>query len=294
MDAVSIPERIAEPGRVGGARKPASRMRALRRLEWVVGAYAVILIGFSIGMFMMKNTSENVGNLITTQNDAALKLWVNLDYFEHHRDESPAANTSLPPGLFESLVEFSRTNASIIKTVHRLRPSMLFASTASLDEVLTTRLKPKDGTGSRFDHIGVDPHTDANNVVKQGMYQIELYQAIRDYAQDQSSFYKDCLGAVSVYVMPVLYALLGAFLWAFRSSCQKVTAVGAVPADPAPDRTSRFVMAAIAGIAISVFGSVLPKDTLVSPLAMAFVFGYSIDIFTSRLDGYIETLSKPR
>src|SRR5271166_6337541 len=223
------------------AGRSSPRIRSLRRLEWIVGCYAVILIGTSIVMFMMSNTSETVGKLITTQNDAALKLWVNLDYYSYHGGKDQMADTSLPPGLFESLVEFSRTNASIIKSVHRLSLTTLFSRTASLEDVLS-RLTPKDrkapppGTEAYFDHIGVDPATTNKNVVEQGRYQIELYQAIRDYAQDQSLFYKDCLAAVSVYVMPALYALLGAFLWAFRSSCQKVGAPGD---DPSLDRSSR-------------------------------------------------------
>ena len=52
------------------------------------------------------------------------------------------------------------------------------------------------------------------------------------------------------------------------------------------------MMAAIAGIAISSISPLLPKDVLLSPLAIAFVFGYSIDIFTSHLDAYIDTLTK--
>jgi hypothetical protein len=91
--------------------------------------------------------------------------------------------------------------------------------------------------------------------------------------------------------MPVLYALLGAFLWAFRSSCEKA----GLSADDLPvDRSRRFVMAAIGGIAISVHGTVLPQNMLVSPLAISFVFGYSIEIFTSRLDAYIDGLTRPR
>jgi hypothetical protein len=264
------------------------RLRTLRILEWSVGFYATLLIVFSIGLFMMRSTTDTVGQLITAQNLASLKLWQNLDYFDRHRAADPATDTSLPPGLFDSLVEFSRTNASIMKNVHRLSPLRVFAGTAPLDTILSTRLTATDGTRAHFDHIGVDPQTDGSNVVKQGMYQIELYQAIRDYAQDQSAFYKDCLGAVSAYLMPVFYALLGAALWSFRSSCQKIAA----GEEPAPDRCSRFVMAAIAGIAISVLSNLLPTDLALSPLAMAFVCGYAIETFTLRLDAAIAGIAK--
>jgi len=270
------------------------RVHSLRHLEWTVGIAAAALVLLSIVMFMMNSTADNVSNLITTQNDAALKLWVNLDYYQHHRTTTEPADTTLPPGLFASLVEFSRANASIMKAVHRLSLVSIFSSASSLDEI-AEHVRPTDGkrapSGQKvyFDHLGVDPRTDATNITEQGMYQIELYQAIRDYAQDASSFHKEFLGALSVNAMPVFYALLGASLWAFRQACQRPD----LQADHAsPDRSSRFVMAAIAGIAISVMSTLLPADVLLSPLAIAFVFGYSIEIFTSRLDTYIAGLAK--
>ena len=276
------------------AAAPAARRASQALFEWVVATYAVLLISGSIVMFMMGATSAKVGELINAQNEAALKLWDSLDYYKFHGAVT-AKDASLPPGLFASLVEFSRTNAAIVKTVHRLSLGTVFSPRADLNEIAGRWLKPTDGkpeTAGYFNHFGVDPATDAGTVVAEGLYQIELYQALRDYAQDESSFYKDCLSAVSAYLLPVLYALLGAFLWAFRASTR------GPPAEPAPeqagaDRSSRFVMAAIAGIAISVLGKLLPSDAVVSPLAVAFVFGYSSEVFTARLDAYIAGLAKP-
>ncbi len=122
------------------------------------------------------------------------------------------------------------------------------------------------------------------------MYQIELYQSIRDVAQNESGFYQDCLSAVSAYVMPVLYAMLGAFLWAFRTSCRQPNET---PDNRSPDRSSHLVIAAIGGIAISAFSNLFPKDELLSPLALAFAFGYCNEVFTSRLDAYISAPSRP-
>ena len=49
-------------------------------------------------------------------------------------------------------------------------------------------------------------------------------------------------------------------------------------------------MAGIAGIAIGAFNDLFPKEVQFSPLALAFVVGYAIDVFTSRLDVVIENL----
>jgi hypothetical protein len=58
------------------------------------------------------------------------------------------------------------------------------------------------------------------------------------------------------------------------------------------DRNSRFLMAAIAGIAISLFASLIPQNMPLSPLALAFLVGYSIEVFTSRLDGLVRKLTR--
>jgi hypothetical protein len=80
------------------------------------------------------------------------------------------------------------------------------------------------------------------------------------------------------------------FLYALRGACanfrQRRT-------DLSPDRISRFLMAGIAGIAISALSSLIPQELLLSPLAAAFIIGYSIDILTTRLDRYIRKFQQP-
>jgi hypothetical protein len=52
-------------------------------------------------------------------------------------------------------------------------------------------------------------------------------------------------------------------------------------------------MAFILGATISVFSSLIPKDLLLSPLTVAFLAGYSIDAFTSRLDALVDKMKHP-
>ena len=81
----------------------------------------------------------------------------------------------------------------------------------------------------------------------------------------------------------------GCILYTFRSWCEKHRSRESFHS---PDRTSRFLMAGIAGIAIGAFNDLFPKEVLFSPLALAFIVGYAIDVFTSRLDVLIENLKK--
>lgn len=271
---------------------PVEKRRSIRALEWLVGSYAVILIAASILLFMINATSDQVRNLIIEQNSAALKLWTNLDYYRHHHSDQ-TTDTSLPPGLFEELVEFSRRNAAIVKTVHRLNVTKVLSSNSSWNAV-RQYIQPTDGRklppGQQyyFEYSGVDPRTDTQTIIEQGMYQIELYQAIRDYAQDRVNLYTGVLGAVSQYLLPVAYSLLGAFLYAFRTAYAGVRKRRIASS---PDRTSRFLMAAIAGIAVSAFSTLIPQDVVLSPVAIAFLVGYSIDFFITRLDALIQKFS---
>jgi hypothetical protein len=128
--------------------------------------------------------------------------------------------------------------------------------------------------------LGLNPNVSSmTGVIKEGMYQIELYQAIRDCAQDKANFYKGFLGAISVYALPVAYALLGASLYALRWSKR----IRRHQTDQLPDRISRFLIAGIVGIAVSAFSALIPGEVSLSPPAIAFILGYSIDVFISHI-----------
>jgi hypothetical protein len=245
----------------------------------VVFIVTSLLVCISVVLFMMNSTSDQVDTMLTTQNRASLKLWSNLEYYEHHAP----VDASLPPGLMDDVVEFSRTNANIIKTAHRLTFDHLFAPSASWESA-KKYIKPVGVDETPFNHLTVDPNLKNTEIVSEGMYQIQLYQAIREYAQDNAAIDKSYVSAVSTYILPCLYALLGAFLYTCRSRAHRKHS------DRTEGHGSRYAMAFILGATISVFSSLIPKDLLLSPLAIAFLAGYSIDAFTSRLDALVEKM----
>src|SRR5262249_507375 len=103
---------------------------------------------------------------------------------------------------------------------------------------------------------------------------------------------------------PVLYAALGACVFIFRSWCSEHRRNNANSRwDHAsrrttnphwPDHITRVLMACIAGIAIGAVNGLFPKEMLLPPLALAFVVGYSIEIFTSQVDAMIKKLKKEK
>jgi hypothetical protein len=246
--------------------------------QTIVFITTTLLVCISVVLFMIDSTSNQVGTMLNTQNAASLKLWQNLKYYEQYGTH----DESLPPGLMDDVVEFSRTTANIIKTAHRLTFSHIFAPSASWERV-KEYIKPVDGDKTGLDHLTVVPYLKSTEIVNEGMYQIRLYQAIREYAQDRVAIDKSYVAAVSTYILPCLYALLGAFLYTCRSGAHRKHL----------GHSSRYAMAFILGATISVFSSLLPKDLLLSPLAMAFLGGYSIDAFTSRLDALVAKMMPP-
>jgi hypothetical protein len=149
-------------------------------------------------------------------------------------------------------------------------------------------LNPTDGTPEPFTHFTINPSTHSlKELVEEGKNQIRLYQAIRDHSQDISQKWQGVIAGITTHLLPVLYAVLGAFLYTFRSWCEKRREGESFQS---PDRTSRFLMGGIAGIAIGACNDLFPKEVQFSPLALAFVASYATDVFTSRLDVVIENL----
>jgi uncharacterized membrane protein len=91
-------------------------------------------------------------------------------------------------------------------------------------------------------------------------------------------------------LLPILYALLGACAFALRSLSQQIRARTYTPtyADFA-----RITIAVIAGLVVGLFNNFTQGISL-SPLAVAFLVGYGVEIFFSFLDTFLETLRKAR
>jgi hypothetical protein len=88
----------------------------------------------------------------------------------------------------------------------------------------------------------------------------------------------------------MLYALLGAcayLLRTFEEQVKKRTFTGA-------DRpTARFLIAAIGGVVVGLFGDFgTGHGASLPPLAIAFLVGYAVDVFFSFLDGMLRTVGQ--
>src|SRR6516162_595586 len=99
-------------------------------------------------------------------------------------------------------------------------------------------------------------------------------------------------GVLAGYILPVLYAMLGAVAYGLRDLSDNVTARTFLPSSRIRSRV-RFRLAILAGVVVGLFAD-FTKGISLSPLALAFLIGYSVEIFFSFLDAIVEAAKKTR
>ena len=116
------------------------------------------------------------------------------------------------------------------------------------------------------------------------------YQAVRAYAQALRDAVAFWYGGLASSILPVFYALLGASAWSLRRMQiglreRTLASFGG--------SSAQMLVAAIAGTVISLFSGLFASSAVsLSPLAWAFLAGYSSDSLFQVLDGVMRT--RPR
>jgi hypothetical protein len=310
--ALSELSRIAHP--VCAASLAACARYPIRWMKLRVLVLATAVILGSIGLFMNNSTGDEVMQLIDQQNAAALKLWSDLQYFKVQEapasvpggvGRTPEAGASerrafagavqplastvphlTPDELFGEIVEFSRKSNWLLETASRL--NHWFNPAPLRVDVTPVRFEPSNT--DHVTHLIVPPGISTTlQIVEEGLNQIVAYQLIRNYAlatyKTNTVFY----GGITTYLLPAVYALLGASLYGFRLSARLIRRRSFLPSDA---HSARYFIALIAGIVIGLFGSLVPKELALPPLAVAFLVGYAVEAFFSRLDDIIGRFRK--
>jgi hypothetical protein len=121
---------------------------------------------------------------------------------------------------------------------------------------------------------------------------ILAYQQIRQFAQTADGLVSTFYGAFATCVLPVLYALLGASAYLLRMFEEQLRTRTLTDSD---GHIARFVIAGIAGAVIGLFNNLnFGQPASVSPLAIAFLVGYAVDVFFAFLEGLIQSFSRQR
>jgi hypothetical protein len=214
--------------------------------------------------------------------------------------QTPAARL-----LKETLQDFSRNNRQLYaETLWLIRltghgsdnvygsPWMLSGPTQreNLELLLPILLEPTDaGTQISIPPKAIGPE----DAVDDGMRKLAVYQDIRAMAQNAERTSDIFWGAVTSYLLPVLYAVLGALAYILRESAAQISSRTFDPANARYSNRTRLIIALIVGSVIGLFGSVWKTQVgSASPLAVAFLAGYAADAFFSFLDKAAPTRTK--
>jgi hypothetical protein len=128
------------------------------------------------------------------------------------------------------------------------------------------------------------------NLAQAAQDRTTLYQDIRYFAQnvldDESFFY----GAIATCILPVLYALLGTCAFLLRSFEQQMSTRTFIPSEV---NSARFLIAAIGGAVVGLFNNFsITQGASLSPLALAFLVGYAVDVFFAFLEGLLQMFTR--
>lgn len=142
-------------------------------------------------------------------------------------------------------------------------------------------------------NIGLSPdkrRVIPEDTVNQGFQKIAIYQQIRataKYAQDNILTF---VGMMTGFVLPILYALLGATAAILRKLRDDTAACLFHPEYSKVANRSHITTAVIVGITIGLFSDFVQEGQTLSPLAIAFVAGYASDKFFQFIDRLVQTL----
>lgn len=236
---------------------------------------AAFIIPWSILSFIFTGINTSIAADIATANRLVVSLHGQLE-----PSVPPAGDATLPVplGALSDLQEFAATTRSIYRHTRELT---WFVPIIEKDPVtsgtrleLDTDLLPQSATMRK----NLDELT-------------AVYQQIRSYAKSSQDDGAAAYGAVTTCLLPIFYALLGACAYSLRSfSNQLVTSTFA----PSYSTVARFVIAAIGGGVIGLFNFGTGQTATLSPLAIAFLAGYSADVFFSLIDGAVDSVTKAK
>jgi hypothetical protein len=128
------------------------------------------------------------------------------------------------------------------------------------------------------------------DAVAQGFQKIAVYQDIRAMALYVNDIILSIVGAVTGFMLPVLYAWLGACAAILRQLSADSAANTFHPEHSKVANRAHVTSAVIVGISIGLFSKLLEGGKEISPLAIAFIAGYASDkffFFVDRLVGAI-------
>ena len=132
------------------------------------------------------------------------------------------------------------------------------------------------------------------NVIADGFVKIAAYQDIRAMAMYGREIILSFVGAVTGFVLPVMYAWLGACAAILRKIKIECETSRFHPEYSKVANRSHVTCAIIVGIAIGLFSDLVHGGQNISPLGVAFVAGYASDKFFYFVERLVDVIFPAR
>ena len=260
-----------------------SRVKYWRR--WTIYLTLAITV-LSALSFVNTSLSQDITDKITANNALAITLRAQL---------GPPDDKDISPGRIRA-----PSTADIVSELQEFMATLrtIDARAAQLDYFVFYLLERAPFPKAREDQdewreiFELDPKkiTTAKNIpayLDIFTKKLEFYQKVRSFAKDIQEDNQVAFGVVSTFVLPILYAVIGACAYRLRVLLEQVKIRAYSPAEE--ESAARLLTAVIAGV-INRFAEGLS----LSPLAIAFLVGYAVEVFFSFLDGVLRAIAKPQ
>lgn len=250
------------------------------RNYWIIAiCLALIIIPFSVASFITSAISSAILPKITDANDLAVKLREKLG--------PPNAENKNPddPQVITDLQQY----AADIRAIDRKALQLNFFLLGHHETDPNAAVRGK----TRATHDRFELPQGEYNFSKEADTLTGVYQDVRYFAQllvdDVQLYY----GAMTVCLLPVLYALLGTCAYLLRTFAHQMATRTFTPYHSA--NSARFLVAAIGGAVVGLFNNfTVGQGASIPPLAIAFLVGYAVDVFFTFLEGMVKSFTKAR
>jgi hypothetical protein len=263
------------------------------RVYWRVACcLALFIVPFSLVSFVTSAISNNMRTDITNANDLAVKLRTQLGVPPTEAQcvaglSTAGALTSSPAldgTVIPELQQFATDNREIEARAWQLNAFILHRE-RNLDYYADMQNDPKrlHDTFELPDGVPSPPCA--------YVHLIPVYHYVRYFGQrvldDTSLFY----GALTVCLLPSMYALLGTCAYLLRTFEQQMATRTFAPS--AATNLAHFVIAAIGGAVVGLFNDfAIGQGASIPPLAAAFLVGYGVDVFFAFLDSTLQAFTR--
>jgi hypothetical protein len=276
---------------------PAKAKKVVDTYLWVtlvLGAFSII---FSVITFVTSAICDSIRTDLAKANALALTLGTDARAIKDAEDAAAGGDGHPAGGASQKSTVRSQDDilrdlqqfAIMIRELneHARELSLLVFWPSQVQEELETELD--DFEAARFELLV--PVDNLHDEREEAVAKIHLYQMVRGRAFFAQEIISAWTTAVATCVLPIMYAWLGAcayLLRLFEEQRKKRTFVD--------DRhLARFLIATIGGLVVGLFSKFnLTAVDKLSPLAVAFLVGYAVDVFFSFLEGILQSFGRTR